>query len=186
MDHQHVMPWWMGYLKIAPWRKLKEHPEKLVGPYVQKGMTVLDLGCGMGFFTLPMARLVGPRGRVVAVDLQRRMLASLERRARWACLSERITPVLCAADSLGLDTFRGTAGFALAFNVVHEVPDIKGFFVQVREVLASGGQLLVVEPPGHVSAEDFRSTLALAIESGFVVIGRPPLHGRTDLSALLG
>jgi len=182
---KHVMPWWMGYVKIAPWRKLKEDPEKLVGPHLHEGMTVLDLGCGMGFFTLPMARMVGPRGCVVAVDLQHRMLSGLERRAKRARLSDRITPVLCTADSLGLDAFRGTAGFALAFNVVHEVPDIKGFFVQVREVMASGGRLLVVEPLGHVSVEDFRSTLAVAIESGFVVLERPLLHGRTDHSALL-
>ncbi len=53
-------------------RRLLQNPLKILRPYVQEGMTALDVGCGPGFFTLPMAQLVGSSGRVIAADLQRR------------------------------------------------------------------------------------------------------------------
>ncbi len=65
-----VCPWWLGYLLVSPLRRLFQDPTEIVRPYAGEGMTVLDVGCGMGFFSLPMARLVGDRGRVVCVDLQ--------------------------------------------------------------------------------------------------------------------
>jgi len=58
-----------------------QNPEKVVAPYVREGMIVLEPGPGMGFFTLEIARLVGPSGRVVAVDIQPHMLSRLKRRA---------------------------------------------------------------------------------------------------------
>ncbi len=67
---------------LSPLRKRRVNPAGLVRPYICKGMTVLDLGCAMGFFSLPMAELAGPAGRVICVDLQKRMIAGLERRAR--------------------------------------------------------------------------------------------------------
>ena len=73
MAHR-VCPWWLGYLLASPLRRLMQDPVKVVAPYVREGMTVLEPGPGMGFFTLELARLVGPSGRVVAVDIQPRML----------------------------------------------------------------------------------------------------------------
>ena len=77
----HLCPWWFGYLLVNPLRRLRQDPRRLLGPFVRDGMVVLEPGCGMGFFTLEAARMVGPDGRVVAVDVQPRMLAGLERRA---------------------------------------------------------------------------------------------------------
>ena len=62
----HLCPWWLGYLLINPFRRIYQNPVKLLGPFVEKGMTVLEPGCGMGYFTLDVARLVGPGGRIVA------------------------------------------------------------------------------------------------------------------------
>ena len=87
---ERVCPPWMGYLLINPLRKLLEKPNKLLGQFVEEGMTVLEPGSGMGYFTLPLARMVGPEGRVVAVEIQPKMLAVLERRAHKAGLSQRI------------------------------------------------------------------------------------------------
>ena len=81
MASHRVCPWWLGYFLVSPLRRLVEDPEKIVGPYVSEGMTVLEPGPGMGFFTLEMARRVGSSGRIIAVDLQPRMIASLKRRA---------------------------------------------------------------------------------------------------------
>ncbi len=64
-----VCPWYLGYLLASPLRRLLENPERMLRPYVRPGMTVLEPGSGMGFFSLPLARLVGAEGRVVCVDL---------------------------------------------------------------------------------------------------------------------
>src|ERR1039458_1564881 len=79
MGHR-VCPWWLGYVLASPLRRLLQDPAAVVKPYVREGMTVLEPGPGMGFFTLEMARQVGASGGVVAVDIQPRMIAGLQRR----------------------------------------------------------------------------------------------------------
>ena len=102
-----VCPWWLGYLLVSPLRRLWEHPVRTLGPFVREGMLVLEPGCGMGFFTLDLARIVGPGGRVVAVDVQEKMLAGLRRRAAGAGLLDRIDARLARADSLGVADWAG-------------------------------------------------------------------------------
>ena len=102
-----VCPHWVGYLLASPLRRLFHNPRKILGPYVEPGMTVLDIGCAMGFFSLPLARMIGKRGKVVCVDAQENMLVSLQKRARKAGLADRIIPHLCPRDSLFLDAFEG-------------------------------------------------------------------------------
>lgn len=90
MAKSHVFPWWGGYLLLSPLRKRSVDPMDLLRPYVWEGMLALDAGCAMGFFSLPLARLVGPSGRVVCVDIQKRMIAALKRRAASTGLADRI------------------------------------------------------------------------------------------------
>src|SRR5208282_4786789 len=99
---QHVCPWWVGYLLASPIRRLRQNPEELLRPYLWSGMMVLEPGPGMGFFTLPLARLIGETGCVVAVDIQSKMLKSLRRRATKAGLSQRIETRLAHPNSLGI------------------------------------------------------------------------------------
>ncbi|HEX9108920.1 MAG TPA: methyltransferase domain-containing protein, partial [Longimicrobiales bacterium] len=115
---EHVCPWWIGYLIALPIRRFWQHPHRILSPWVRPGMTVLEPGPGMGFFTLELARLVGPGGHVVAVDIQPKMLASLERRARRAGLADRIETRLAQVDSLGVEDLAGRVDFALAFAMV--------------------------------------------------------------------
>jgi len=119
---RHVCPWWLGYLLACPLRRWVADPAKILAPYVREGMTVLEPGPGMGFFTLPLARMVGATGRVVAVDIQPRALDALRRRARKAGLLERVEIRLSQSDSLGLGDLANQVDFALAFAVVHEMP----------------------------------------------------------------
>ena len=98
----HICPLWVGRLLLSPLRKLVENPKKIFGPFVDEGMVVLEPGCAMGYFTLPLARMVGPEGRVIAVDIQPKMLAALERRARRAGLIERIEIREAGPDGLGV------------------------------------------------------------------------------------
>src|SRR5690242_16036997 len=80
MGHR-VCPWWIGYFLLGPLRRWRQDPRTILAPYMREGMTVLEPGPGMGFFTLEIARLAGPAGRVIAVDIQEKMLARLKRRA---------------------------------------------------------------------------------------------------------
>ena len=74
-----------------PLRRLYESPKRILRPFVGEGMDVLDYGCGPGFFTLEMARRVGPAGRVTAVDLQQGMLDKAREKLERAGLAERPT-----------------------------------------------------------------------------------------------
>ncbi len=169
----HVCPWWGGYFIDNRLRRLLHNPEKILAPHIQSGMTVLDFGCGMGVFAIPMARLLGDQGRVIAVDLQQRMLDTLHKRATKAGLAERIGTHRCPADSLAVGEM---VDFALAFYSAHEVPNPRRLFNELYGLLKQGGKLLVVEPIGHVTASRFMETIKLAEAIGFQVQDRPRIR----------
>jgi len=77
MRQKHVCPWWLCFTFDNPLRRLIHDPESILGSYVRYGDTVLDIGPGMGYFTIPLAGLVGPSGLVIAADVQQRMLDAL-------------------------------------------------------------------------------------------------------------
>ena len=179
---ERICPWWAGYLLASPIRRWFEKPEEVLGPHLSSGATALDVGCAMGFFSLPMAELVGPSGRVVCVDLQERMIRSLRKRAARAGLSDRIETRVCSARSLGLRDLEGEIDFALAYAVVHEVPDAAPFLAEIAEALAPGGRFLIAEPRGHVSEEALEATTAAAQRAGLSVVDRPVIkRSRTAL-----
>ena len=175
MAHR-VCPWWLGYLLASPIRRLIQNPGQVVAPYDREGMTVLEPGPGMGFFTLELARRVGAAGRVVAVDIQPRMLASLKRRAARAGLLERLDVRLAATDSLGIADLSGTVDFTLAFALVHELPAPDAFFQEISKASKPQAGLLFVEPRGHVDAAHFDAELRAATEAGFELTERPDIH----------
>lgn len=174
MAHR-VCPWWIGYFLASPLRRLRQDPHAILSPLVAAGTTVLEPGPGMGFFTLELARLVGPAGRVVAVDLQPKMLAALRRRARRRHLLDRIETRQATAESMGIADLAGRVDFVLAFAMVHEVPDHARFFAEVAGALKPGGRCLVAEPRGHVNEPAFAATLELAAAHGLAVTGRPAI-----------
>jgi SAM-dependent methyltransferase len=173
---QHVCPWWIGYLMASPVRRIFGHPSKLLAPYVRVGMTVLEPGPGMGFFTLELARLVGGSGRVIAVDIQPRMLSGLRRRAAKAGVLDRVDARLAAADSLGIADLAGAVDFTLAFAVVHELPSAARFFGEVAAASKPGARLLLVEPKGHVTDSEFDAEWLAACDAGFVPVERPTVR----------
>jgi ubiquinone/menaquinone biosynthesis C-methylase UbiE len=171
-----VCPWWLGPVLASPLRRLLHDPARIVAPHVREGITVLEPGPGMGFFTLELARSVGPRGRVVAVDVQPRMIAGLRRRAARAGVADRIDARVARADALGVDDLTGQVDLVLAFAVVHELPDASRFFAEARRTLAPGGRVLVAEPRGHVSAAAFDATLAAAARAGLRMEATPRIR----------
>ena len=169
----HVCPWWIGYLLASPLRRLVSDPKRLLSPHLRVGMRTLDVGPGMGFYSFPMARLVGDEGRVICVDLQERMLRTLARRARRKGLSERIETRECPSpDDLGLAGLDGSVDFALACAVIHEVPDQHAAFTQLLGALRPNGRLLFMEPKGHVGHDRYAASIAAAEGVGFRLVER--------------
>jgi len=172
----HVCPWWIGYLLLNPLRRLAQNPRKILGPCIKPGMVALDVGCGMGYFSLEMARLAGPEGKVVCVDLQPKMIRGLVRRATKAGVIDRIDPRVCDPNGLGIEALNGKVDFVLAFALVHELPDAETFFQQIQAALRPGGTCLLAEPKGHVSKKRFEATIAAAQRTGLEPGGRPEIR----------
>lgn len=166
---KHVCPVWVGYFLASRLRKLLQNPTRIIGPYVRANMTVLDFGCAMGFFSLPMAEAVGPGGKVVCVDRQPEMLDVLKRRAARAGLLDRIQCHVCPEDSIDLKGYDGVFDFALAFAVLHEVSYPDRILSDLGRLVRSGAHLLLAEPAGHVTPQEVEHTVALAREHGFVM-----------------
>lgn len=169
-NHDHLCPpscikWFDNFL-----RPLVHKPAKLFGPYVRPGMTVLDVGCGAGWATIGLARLVGPEGRVIAADLQPAMLNMTRNRAARLGLSRRIVRHKTEPDRIGTE-YR--LDFANAFWMIHETPVQRAFLQEIYDLLEPGGYLFIAEPKGHVSAPDFEATITLAQQTGYEITTRP-------------
>jgi ubiquinone/menaquinone biosynthesis C-methylase UbiE len=170
---EHVCPWWVGYLLASPIRKLFQDPHQLLAPYITEDMTVVEPGPGMGFFTLELARLVGAHGRVIAIDVQPKMLRSLAQRARKVNLEDRIELREPKGDSMNIDDLTGKVDVVLAAAVVHELPNPALFFQEMSRALKPQGRLLLVEPAGHIKLPAWEATLQQAYAAG--------LHKHQDL-----
>ena len=173
---EHRCPVWVGYFLTNRLRKILQNPTRILSPYVRPDMTVLDVGCAMGFFSLPAAELVRPRGKVVCVDVQQGMLDGLERRAARAGLAGFVETHLCHEDALGLERRDETFDFALAFAVIHELSDPVGYLREIYRLLKSQAHLLLAEPAAHVGRDAFETTVSSATRAGFVVTDRPRIH----------
>ncbi len=167
---EHICPWWLSYFLTNPLRRLIHNPERIVSNYVHPDQTVMDIGCGPGYFTLAMARMVGPTGQVIAVDLQPQMLDILRRRAARAGLLSRIRLHQCMADRLGVET---GVDFALAFAMVHEVPNPGVLLGEIAAVLKPDAYFLLAEPRAHVTPQAFDRTLGLARAAGLQLCAHP-------------
>ena len=166
----HVCSWRHVRVFDNVFRPLVHRPHRIFGPLVKAQMTVMDVGCGAGWASIGLAKLVGERGRVFAVDLQREMLDMVEKRAHKAGLSRRIATYQCEHDDLRLDE---EFDFVNAFWMVHEVPDRRAFMSQIRSCLRSGGKVLVAEPAFHVSSKDFEEMVKAGLSIGLVEYARP-------------
>ena len=169
---QVVCPPWLCFTFDNIFRKLLQNPEHILKPYIKKGWTILDVGPGLGYFTIPLARLVGDTGKVIAADLQQKMLDGIYHRAVRAGVQDRIKLQLSKTDSIGITE---PVDFCLAFWMVHEVTDRSGFLNEISTHLKPDGLLLLVEPRLHVSRKDFEQTLVIAEKAGLLKIAQPEI-----------
>lgn len=183
MKNESVCPWWLGYVLANPLRKLIQNPEQMLGKYVKPGMKVIDYGCGMGFFSLPMAKMIDGFGKVYCFDIQEKMLEHLSDRALNAGLGSRIEPRLVTSDNRNFKDLKQSIDFALLCAVAHEVPDREKLFLNLAAMLKPNGKLLFAEPKGHVSLQHFEQSISFAEKAGF--IKAEPLQKTRGFSVLL-
>jgi ubiquinone/menaquinone biosynthesis C-methylase UbiE len=153
-------------------RKFLQNPRKILAPYVRNGMTVLDIGCGPGVFSIEMAKIVGTPGHVIAADLQEGMLQILRNKIKGTDLEDIIELSKCDAERTGLCD---RVDFILAFYMVHEVPDKTNFFKEMQSLLKADGKMLIVEPKFHVSRREFDEMLESLRKMGFKIVERPKI-----------
>lgn len=113
---------------------------------VKPGQTVCDMGCGNGFYTIKLAKMVGPRGQVLAVDIQPEMLDMLKERAAEEKL-DNIAPILGELYDPNLPS--GKIDLILCVDVYHEFSHPEQMLAQMRQSLAPGGLLVLVEFRGE-------------------------------------
>ena len=170
--HEHVCQWCFCFTFDNFLRKLLHNSGEILRPYVVEGNTVLDIGPGMGYFSIPLARIVGKKGKVIAADIQPEMLMALRKRGERAGVEQQIITHLCKADSLGLNR---QFDFVLAFWMVHEVPNHLAFFEEIKSLLKPSGKFLLSEPILHVNQAMFEKTVKTAESVGLVLKEKPKI-----------
>ncbi|HEY4015294.1 MAG TPA: methyltransferase domain-containing protein [Polyangiaceae bacterium] len=128
-----------------------EHVLDVLG--VRAGQTVADVGCGSGYFTVHLAKRVGPRGRVFATDLQQEMLDLLAKKVAAQKLTN-VTAERTTADDAELP--EGALDLALLVDVYHELPNPSRTLAQIKRALAPNGRLALVEYRGEDPKVDIK------------------------------
>lgn len=153
-------------------RRYFHNPNKILPPFISSGMSVLDLGCGPGFFTQHAARLVGDTGKVVAADHKESMLHRVKSKIDKANLSTRVILHKCANSNICIQE---KVDFILAFYITHEVPSKEKLLHELKSIMKPGGKLLLVEPKLFVNKYEFYQTELLAEKLGYNVVFRPSI-----------
>ncbi len=161
---RHNYPWWSHYAWENPLRRLVQRPEPILAPYLSPGMACLEIGCGIGYFTIPAARAVGPEGELVALDVDPKLLEVVRRRARRAFGDGRVEPILCAAEELDLDR---SVDFVLAVWSLHELDEPSEAARRILRAMKPGARMLVAEPKVHVRRRRFEEMVRLFGRAGF-------------------
>ncbi len=171
-DKNRVCPVELSGSLDTKFRRLIQNPVRILKPYILPGMEVLDLGCGPGYFTTAIAELAGESGKVTAADLQEGMLDIVRKKIQGTELEKRIVLHRCEKNTIN---YSGKADFIFAFYVIHEIPDKQRLFSELYNALKPGGSILIVEPPLHVSKNEFRKMIDVAVDTGFSLNGSPRL-----------
>ena len=170
MNENRVCPVERAGILDMWFRRFLHNPQKILRPYISEGMTVLDLGCGPGYFTLDIARMVGASGKVIAADLQAGMLEKLRAKIERTRTVRNIVFHQCTENTMGV---KESVDFILMFYVFHEITHPSELLREMLEILKPGGKALIAEPNFHVSRKDFSATISLIRKTGFEIAEEP-------------
>jgi ubiquinone/menaquinone biosynthesis C-methylase UbiE len=168
---EHTCPSWLSFSLDNFIRNKIQDPHRILSDFIKPGDTVLDLGCGPGYFTIPMARMAGASGRVIAADIQEKMLVKVHTKAVRNGMTDRIIPVQCLPDSINVHE---KVDFVLTFWMVHEVSDKKNFFIQIAAVMKKKSKYLLAEPKLHVTLRQYQEIVRIAESAGLKSLETAP------------
>ncbi len=131
-------------------RRIMQNPHKILKKYIQPEMTVLDLGCGTGYFTLELAKLVGLGGKVVAIDVQSGMLDLLKQKIQGTELTKQI-------------------------EIFQEIKYIDKIISELSTIVKSETQILISEQKFHVSKQTFELIIKKMENNGYKVVEKPKI-----------
>lgn len=123
-------------------RKILPPEDTLIKAGLTNKDIFIDIGCGIGYFSIPASKIIGPSGKVFALDTSEKILDELKRRILQNKISN-IEPILSVPYDFHLTQDTGT--FALMSNVLHEIEDKVTFLKETNRVLKSGGTLCIIE-----------------------------------------
>lgn len=166
-DRNRVCPVERAGALDTRFRRFFQSPKRILKPFVKTGMTVVDLGCGPGVYTLELAKMVGRKGSVIAADIQEGMLQIVEKKIKDTSLENIIRLHKTNQKSLNLSV---EADFILAFYVLHEIPDKEILYQELYALVKPGGKLLIIEPKGHVTKQEFGNMIHRLESLGFYLV----------------
>lgn len=172
-NHQMICPVGFAWVLDNFIRRWIHNPRKILGGLVKEGMTVLDVGCGPGLYSMAMAEMVGKSGKVIAADLQEGMLEKVKSKLNDSNRSI-IKLHKCEEERIRVTE---KVDFVLVFYVLHEVPSQEGFLREIKTILKPGGSVLIVEPNFHVTKEAFEQSISTAVSAGFLCENGPKVFG---------
>ena len=156
-------------------RKLAHNPQEILKSFIKEGMIVLDVGCGPGFFSVEIAKMLNGIGKVIAADVQEGMLDKIRKKISGTPLEQSIELHKSDYENIGVTE---KVDFVLAFYMVHEVgdqTDQKRFFNELSSILKPNGLILIVEPKLHVSKKKFDKMVNMLKDSEFSFLESPKI-----------
>ena len=151
-------------------RRFFQNPRKILEPFISTEMTVLDLGCGPGFFSVEIAKMLSGQGKVIAADLQDGMLEIIKNKIKGSGLEQKIITHRCGSNTIGEIE---NVDFVLAFYMIHEVPDQDRLFNELKSILKPNGKIYIIEPRFHVTKKAFEEMMNKVRSIGFEIIDQP-------------
>jgi ubiquinone/menaquinone biosynthesis C-methylase UbiE len=173
--YKRLMPVRQSWELDNRFRSLVLNPKKVLKGRIKEGMVVLEFGCGPGFFTPEIARMVGKSGKVVAADLQEGMLQKVMTKIEKSGLEGRLVLHKCEENRIG---FTGKVDLVLAFDMMHEVADKKRILSEMKSLLKPDGRLYIIEQLWHPPKKDFEETVNTAVQVGFRKVEEPKVFNQ--------
>lgn len=109
---------------------------------LQPGDIMADIGCGIGYFTIPASEVVGETGKVFAMDISFEMIQEIEKKAEKNNITN-IRTIVTEENDLKVDD--GVVTYAFICTVLHEVDNMHKFLNEVKQIMAEGGRIAVIE-----------------------------------------
>ena len=153
-------------------RLLLQNPSRILKKYIHSGMTVLDLGCGTGYFTLEIAKLLEKKGKVIASDVQKGMLEVLKQKLENRELQKQIQIHNNQENTLNLTE---KVDFILAFYAFHEMKYLDSIIYDLQKILKPETKIFISEQKFHVSKFTFNTIVKKMENIGFEICKRPKI-----------